>query len=143
MRAGRAVQYCTCVPLYLVCGTRQHHACGNELQTRWTPTSITADQHAAVLQYGDDFLSQFGPVGREGKNGAMITSCICHGCSWSTLTTGEAGANGKKTSYEHYADWFYGKTSGEDAIHIDPRLPNGGGAITDPRCTKFPAAPTK
>ena len=115
---------------------------GNELQTRWTPTSITEAQHAAVLQYGDDFLSQFGPVGKEGKNGAMITSCICHGCPWSTLTTSAEG-DGGKTSYEHYADWYYGKTSGEGAVHIDPRLPNGGGALTDPHCTVFPAAAPK
>eukprot|EP00041_Stephanoeca_diplocostata_P011445 m.189921 g.189921 ORF g.189921 m.189921 type:complete len:414 (+) comp18538_c0_seq5:231-1472(+) len=100
----------------------------NELQTEW----VTKPEQDAVLQYGEDFLKQFAPVPTEGKNGAMITSCICHGCPWSSLKL----AN--KTSYEHYADWRYGRTKGPDATHVDPRLPNGGGAIADPACKTFP-----
>jgi hypothetical protein len=45
----------------------------------------TPAEHAAVLQYGEDFLAQFEPVTTKGVNGAMITSCICHGCPWATL----------------------------------------------------------
>ena len=63
------------------------------------------------------------------KSGGLITSCICHGCSWSSL------ALEGKTSYEHYAAWYNGKTSGPASIHIDSRGPNGGGAIADPRCS--------
>merc|ERR1712203_1229256 len=88
----------------------------NELQTKW---SSKAEQDA-VIQYGVDFLAQFKPVQSEPKNGAMITSCICHGCPWPQLELEG------KTSYQHYADWFYGKASGPAAIHIDRRLPNGG-----------------
>jgi len=43
-----------------------------------------------------------------------------------------------KTSYQHYAAWMAGETSGAAAITIDPRLPNGGGAIKDKNCKAFP-----
>jgi len=108
---------------------------GSEFQSSWT----TAAEQAGVLQYGKDFLAQLAPVQAEPKNGAMITSCICHGCSWGTLTTGAAGIEGAKTSYQHYADWYYGRTTGADSVHIDTRTPNGGGAIKDPHCKPFPA----
>jgi len=101
---------------------------GNELQTKWT----TKQEQEAVIQYGVDFMAQFKPVESETKNGAMITSCICHGCPWPQLVLQG------KNSYEHYADWYYGKTSGEAAIHIDGRSPNGGGQITFASCAKFP-----
>lgn len=103
---------------------------GNELQTKWT----TKAEQDAVIQYGVDFLEQLKPVQSETKNGAMITSCICHGCPWSDLELEG------KNSYEHYAEWYYGKTSGAAAIHIDPRLPNGGGNLTFKQCAKFPAS---
>jgi hypothetical protein len=105
---------------------------GNEFQSNWD----TKAEQDGVLQYGKDFLTQFSPVQTESKNGAMITSCICHGCNWAALTTG----SDNKTSYQHYADWYYGRTSGAASIHIDTRSPNGGGAITDPHCKPFPAA---
>ena len=37
------------------------------------------------------------------RNGAFITSCVCHGCPWPTVTTGISGD--AKTSYQHYAAW--------------------------------------
>jgi len=104
---------------------------GNEFQSHWT----TPAEQAGVLQYGKDFLAQFAAVYQDPggtKNGAMITSCICHGCPWSTLELEG------KTSFQHYAAWMAGNTTGQDSIHIDPRLPNGGGAITDSHCAKFP-----
>lgn len=100
----------------------------NELQTNWA----TKPEQDAVLQYGVDFLNQFKPIQSEPKNGALITSCICHGCPWSDLVL-----EGKNT-YQHYASWFVGNTSGASAIHIDPRLPNGNGTIVNSECAKFP-----
>ena len=90
-----------------------------------------------MLQYGKDFLNQLAPVylGGETKHGGMITSCICHGCPWPSLVLEG------KNSYQHYADWFYGKTSGPDSMHIDGRLPNGGGTFNGPtfqKCASFP-----
>ena len=100
----------------------------NELQTNWQ----TKQEQAAVVQYGVDFLAQFAPVRANPKNGAMITSCICHGCPWPQLELQG------KTTYQHYADWVHGTTKGADAIHIDSRLPNGGGEIKLRQCTPFP-----
>ena len=93
---------------------------GNEFQSNWQ----TKAEQDGVLQYGLDFMQQLAPIytGSETKHGGMITSCICHGCPWPALKL--AG----KTSYEHYADWFYGKTTGAASMHIDPSLPNGNGA---------------
>merc|ERR1712039_221854 len=103
---------------------------GNEFQSPWT----TKAEQEGVIQYGKDFMRQFRPVMKSAKNGAFITSCICHGCPWPTLTLEG------KTTYQHYAAWMDGNTTGATSIHIDTRLPNGGGEITDPSCQKFPAA---
>ena len=83
---------------------------------------------AGVLAYGDDFLDQFAAVQGYDKNGAFITSCICHGCPWTDLSLDG------KLAYDHYADWYYGATTGADAIHIDHRLPNGNGTLTNSEC---------
>jgi hypothetical protein len=110
----------------------------NELQTGTSRKHIadTAVVQAGVLQYGTDFLEQVSPVSGAGsRNGGFITSCICHGCPWQDLTLEN------QTSYQHYADWFYGRASGADAMHIDTRLPNGGGTLSGPkyaRCDPFP-----
>jgi len=96
----------------------------NELQAKFKRPAA----EAAVLQYGKDFLTQFSPVQGEPKHGAMITSCICHGCPWGSLKLDG------KNSYQHYADWYYGKTSGATAIHIDTRNPNGDGTIKLRKC---------
>jgi len=101
----------------------------NVLQTKWD----TKEEQAAVIQYGEDFLQQFKPVQSESQNGAMITSCICHSCPWAQLELEG------KTSFQHYADWYYGKTNGSAAIHIDPRLPNGGGSLDFEQCSAFPS----
>lgn len=106
---------------------------GNEFQSDWT----TKDEQKGVLQYGEDFMQQLAPAysGSETRNGGMITSCICHGCPWPSLVLDG------KNSYEHYADWFYGHTSGAESMHIDTRLPNGGGSLngsTFRQCKFFP-----
>ena len=106
---------------------------GNEFQSSWQ----TKDEQKGVLQYGEDFMAQLAPayLGGETKNGGMITSCICHGCPWNALTLQG------KTSNEHYADWFYGKTAGAQSMHIDLRLPNGNGTLTGgafSECAHFP-----
>jgi len=102
----------------------------NIFQSKWT----TPAEQAGVLQYGLDFMTALAPVYTGGvtKNGGMITSCICHGCPFPELELEG------KNSYEHYADWFYGKTTGADSMHIDPRLPNGNGTLTFSQCAKFP-----
>ena len=106
---------------------------GSELQIHnWVGNKTLQD---SILQYGKDFLTQFAPVQQESKNGAMITSCISHGCNWNGLTTGNEGDN--RTAINHYADWYHGKTTGSAAIHVDARGPNGDGAITDSHCSKF------
>jgi hypothetical protein len=65
----------------------------------------------------------------------MITSCICHGCPWPTLEVEG------KTSYQHYAAWMAGNTTGAASMHIDPRTPNGGGTLVGKKwgqCKAFP-----
>ena len=74
----------------------------------------------------------------------VMQSCICHGCPWAQLQVND-GTN--KTSYQHYADWMAGKTTGAASMHIDTRLPNGGGTLVGPewaQCKAFPdtSAPT-
>jgi len=106
---------------------------GNIFQSGWQ----TKDEQAGVLQYGKDFMAQLAPVysKAEAKNGGMITSCICHGCPWSDLVLEG------KTTFQHYFDWSTGKTAGAASMHIDPRLPNGGGALngsTFAMCAPFP-----
>jgi hypothetical protein len=83
-------------------------------------------------------LEQLAPVytAPESKNGGMITSCICHGCPWSDLILEG------QTTEQHYFAWFTGKTKGGAAsMHIDPRLPNGGGKLSGSKfkmCRGFP-----
>lgn len=86
---------------------------------------------AAVRQYGDDFMSQFAPVQKEPRNGAVIISCICHKCSYGTADGFVDGASG----WDHYAAWYNGTTSGAAAIHVDPRNPDGDGRMTDGACS--------
>jgi len=107
-------------------------------------TTCDAKEQAAIVQYGGDFVDALAPViGSAPKNGAFVTSCICHSCSWHTLTTGAAGD--ETTSYGYYAQWLDAqrhttKTKGAAAasIHIDTRGPNGGGDLKDPLCMAFP-----
>lgn len=107
---------------------------GNILQLA---TWKTKAQQNAILEYGSNFLTQFtaavhaAGAAREREHGAFISTCICHACPFPTLQL-----NGK-TAFEHYAAWYLGQTQGSNSMHIDTRLPNGGGEITDPLCAKF------
>lgn len=88
-----------------------------------------------MLDYGVSFLQEFAPVRRNHKHGAFITSCICHNCPFDKLSLQG------KPAYAHYAAWYHGRTSGGDAITVDPRLPNANGTIPyDPPagCHPFP-----
>mmetsp|Transcript_126172 Transcript_126172/g.223524 ORF Transcript_126172/g.223524 Transcript_126172/m.223524 type:complete len:439 (+) Transcript_126172:73-1389(+) len=102
---------------------------GNIFQSDWK----TKAEQEGVLQYGRDFMTQLAPVYMQGatKHGGMITTCICHGCPWDALKLEG------KSSMEHYADWFYGKTTGASSMHIDTRLPNGDGTLSG-GCVPFP-----
>jgi hypothetical protein len=95
-------------------------------------TWVTAAEQAAVVQYGEDFLDQFALVRKESKNGAFISTCICHACPFATLMLGG------KSAFQHYAAWYEGRTSGASSVYVDMRPPNGNGTLTDPLCAKFP-----
>lgn len=103
----------------------------NEFQSDWT----TKAEQQGVLQYGKDFITQLGAVRAQSRNGAFITSCICHGCPWGDPDTLKID---DKSVYQHYAAWMAGNTTGAASIHVDTRLPNGGGKIDHPQCKKFP-----
>jgi len=105
---------------------------GNEFQAPFGLDATDAERDG-VLQYGKDFMAQLAPIDGT-KHGAMITSCICHGCPWADLKLDG------KSSFEHYADWYYGKTQGSASIHVDTRLPNGNGTLAGgpfKGCTPF------
>jgi hypothetical protein len=92
----------------------------------------TPAEKAAVVQYGTDFLHQWSAVVPvNGRNGAMITTCICHACNWTSFELEG------KNSLAHYADWVHGKTLGNASLHVDNRPPNGGGLIEGPHCAAF------
>jgi hypothetical protein len=93
----------------------------NTLQIKW----LDGEGEDAVLEYGEDFMKQLEPVFVESANGAFITSCMCHGCPWfdSSLEL----KNG--TPMQLYADWLFGKSTGDDAFHVDTRGPNGDGEL--------------
>lgn len=96
-------------------------------------------QRAGVLQYGVDFLEQVAPFALSSRHGGFITSCVCHGCPWSALSLDN------KSSYQHYADWFYGVTRpGAQSFHVDPHGPDGDGSLTGPafsRCNPWHNSP--
>ena len=91
----------------------------NIFQSGWE----TPSEKAAVLQYGADFLTQWRAMVAP-PNGAMITTCICHACNWTSFVLEH------KNSFGHYADWRTGKTRGNASLHVDLRPPNGGGVMT-------------
>ena len=94
--------------------------------------NCNATQRAAVLEYGASFLAALAPVvaARDERNGAFITSCICHACDWAILALQGKTANG------HFADWYSGRTVGASARVVDSRGPNGDGALS--RSSKEP-----
>lgn len=100
---------------------------------------VTKSEQQGVLQYGKDFMKQFEPVRKSGRNGAFITSCICHGCAWYNQTS--LNVDGK-SPYRAYARWMAGLDSGDSAFTIDPRGPNGDGHIQDSRCSTWTPAKT-
>lgn len=101
---------------------------GNINQAGWT----TAPEQKAVLQYGVDFLADWEPVvPTSGRNGAFITTCICHACNWTSFM--QEGKN----AYGHYAGWRHGVTHGNASLHVDMRPPNGGGVMAGPHCAAF------
>ena len=109
---------------------------GNEFQSNWA----TPAEQKGVLQYGVDFMAQLAPayIGGETQNGGMITSCICHGCPWPALELEG------KSSFQHYAAWYAGNTTGAASMHIDTRLPNGNGVLAGGAfkgCATFPKQP--
>ena len=116
-------------PLFVFNSRFDQWQLGNILQIASWPT---VDEQHAVVQYGTDFLAQFAPMQAMPQHGAFISTCICHACPFPTLVLEG------KTAFEHYAAWYEGNTSGAASMHIDTRMPNGGGTITDPLCAKFP-----
>lgn len=104
--------------LQIDCG---HHTC-----------APTKDQQAGAIQHGKDFMKQLAPLyPATTKNGGVITSCICHGCAWNDqLFEG-------KLAGQHYADWFYGKSTGVAAWHVDASEPNGNGTYTFKQCSVY------
>ena len=85
--------------------------------------NCNATQRADILQYGASFMTALAPVLAEQKNGAFITSCICHACDWGRLSLGG------KTANAHFSDWYHGRTAGSGASALDTRGPNGDGAF--------------
>ena len=92
--------------------------------------NCNASQRDAIQRYGSSFMAALAPVLAEPKNGAFITSCICHACDWGRLSLGG------KTANAHFSDWLNGRTVGAGARVLDPRGPNGDGAFG--RATKEP-----
>ena len=82
-----------------------------------------ATEQAAMVRYGDDFLAALQPVVDSApKNGAFITSCICHSCSWATLKLDGA------SSYTHYSRWYFGGGGGGGGGEGSGGEGSGGGA---------------
>lgn len=99
--------------------------------------SLRLESHAPTPP--QDFMKQFEPVRKSGRNGAFITSCICHGCAWYNQTS--LNVDGK-SPYRAYARWMAGLDSGDSAFTIDPRGPNGDGHVQDSRCSTWTPAKT-
>jgi len=88
----------------------------------------------AVLQFGREFLHQLLPSQADPKNGAVISSCLCHMCLWDGISLRG------KPAFLHYAEWYHGKTSGAAATIIDQSMPNGNGTFRSIPCGWFPNA---
>ena len=117
-------------PLFLVNSKFDSWQLNNELQARCLLANdypCEGAERAGVLQYGADWLAAFPRQALlAGGHGAFVTSCVCHGCPWATLTAG-AGAN--LTAWQAVAAWYSGETVGDANLHIDARGPNGDGSI--------------
>jgi len=103
------------------------------LNSKYDDWQIAEELHtraaAAVETYGADFMEAFRPMlENPRKNGAAITSCVCHGCDFGHLQVDGQSA------LRWYAEWYLGKTQGAASFHVDPRGPNGDGALRAPLC---------
>jgi hypothetical protein len=89
-----------------------------------THKACNSTEQNLLVAYGQDFLSDFKAVRNESRNGAFITSCLCHaGCPWMNLTLHN------RSAWAHYSRWYDGITQGRAAIAIDLRGPNGDGSL--------------
>jgi hypothetical protein len=109
--------------LQIGCLCKQNSAHPSTTCSAAPSANCNSAKKSAIDQYGVDFLRDLQPVIGESQNGAFITSCICHGCDWANL------AVGGKTSYQHYADWYYGRAVGGANVTVDTRGPNGDGSL--------------
>jgi hypothetical protein len=117
-------------PLFMMNSKYDAWQLENILQTEW----VNHAEQAAVLQYGLDFMTMLAPISAPASpHGGVITSCICHGCPWSSMKYTNSAAKGAVKSYgEAFSDWYYGRTSGgADSLYVDPRTPDGGGAYNN------------
>ena len=124
-------------PLFVLNSKYDAWQLNNELQSDWK----TQEKQAAVLAYGEDFLSALLPLVKETGNGGFITSCICHGCAWDQLALNGTvdGTPISATGYSWYALWASGLgDEGVQVLAVDSRGPNGDGAITLESCSAFP-----
>jgi len=127
-------------PLFMFNSQYDQWQLDNELQA--TYNAGQTKEFAGVIQYGKDFITQLtaAGIGANGsQHGGVITSCICHGCPWGGFVLDG------KTGDQWYADWYYGVTAGgPESLHVDRRLPNGGGAMGNHKdhrwlsCSPFP-----
>ena len=79
---------------------------GNILQTNW----VEEPQQRSVMQYGADFLKALAPLtaSPSSPHGGCITTCICHGCPWSSMNFSNAARSGHRvTASEAFNDWWY------------------------------------
>jgi hypothetical protein len=99
----------------------------NIFQSEWANKAETD----GVLEYGAHFLEALAPLTASptSPHGGVITTCICHGCPWSSMNYTNAASKGVVKSFATaFADWWFGKTNGgADSLYIDTRAPNGGG----------------
>ena len=79
----------------------------------------TAPEQAALGKFGRSLMHTAEAVVMTAgsRNGAFITSCVCHLCPWRTLVLHN------RSGREHYYRWLRGETAGADSIHIDQRPP--------------------
>lgn len=100
------------------------------------------------MQYGADFLTQFAPVrtSNQGRNGAFITSCICHGCPFSldSMRLSNAHAH-NRSAYQAFSVWYNttfvlgGWSGGNPHVFVDTRMPDGGGELNATKgCVPYP-----
>jgi hypothetical protein len=103
---------------------------GDKAGDKW---NCSTTEQAAIVQYATEFMTQLAPVTSSSQNGAFITSCVCHTCDWSNLNLDNISSD------QHYAAWHNTLVpTSRNAIHVDPRPANGGGALdSEKSCIQF------